>query len=285
MIIEKHILVTDIEQSILQLLSNELERSNDQLSASQLKQAIYKGCLWLERGKKIKRIRRLKSQLQSGQQLHFYYNQKIISEEPLKAQLIEDNGAYSIWHKPAGMLCQGSKWGDHTTINRFAEKQLKPQRNSIIVHRLDKMTSGLMILAHQRKIAAAFTALFEQRQIEKHYRVMVQGHFKQAEKLLTLDTDINNKSAISHIKLMEVNQQSDRSILDVHIETGRKHQIRQHLAMAGYPVVGDRLYGLDNEVEEIVEDLQLTAYKLQFICPLSGEVKKYQLDESKLANF
>ncbi len=285
MIIEKHILVTDTEQSILQLLGSELDRSKSQLSTAQLKQAINKGCLWLERGKKIKRIRRLKSQLQSDQQLHFYYNQKILSEEPLKAQLIEDNGAYSIWHKPAGMLCQGSKWGDHTTIYRYAEKQLKPQRNSIIVHRLDKMTSGLMILAHQRKIAAAFTVLFEQRQIEKHYRVMVQGHFKQAEKLLTLDTDLNNKSAISHIKLMEINQQSDRSILDVHIETGRKHQIRQHLAMAGYPVVGDRLYGLDNEVEERVEDLQLTAYKLQFICPLSGEVKKYQLDESKLANF
>ncbi len=285
MIIEKHILVTDTEQSILQLLGSELDRSKSQLSTAQLKQAINKGCLWLERGKKIKRIRRLKSQLQSGQQLHFYYNQKILAEEPLKAQLIEDNGAYSIWHKPAGMLCQGSKWGDHTTIYRYAEKQLKPQRNSIIVHRLDKMTSGLMILAHQRKIAAAFTVLFEQRQIEKHYRVMVQGHFKQAEKLLTLDTDLNNKSAISHIKLMEINQQSDRSILDVHIETGRKHQIRQHLAMAGYPVVGDRLYGLDNEVEEIVEDLQLTAYKLQFICPLSGEVKKYQMDESKLPYF
>ncbi|MCP4272622.1 MAG: RNA pseudouridine synthase [Gammaproteobacteria bacterium] len=285
MIIEKHILVTDTEQSILQLLGSELDRSKSQLSTAQLKQAINKGCLWLERGKKIKRIRRLKSQLQSDQQLHFYYNQKILSEEPLKAQLIEDNGAYSIWHKPAGMLCQGSKWGDHTTIYRYAEKQLKPQRNSIIVHRLDKMTSGLMILAHQRKIAAAFTVLFEQRQIEKHYRVMVQGHFKQAEKLLTLDTDLNNKSAISHIKLMEINQQSDRSILDVHIETGRKHQIRQHLSMAGYPVVGDRLYGLDNEVEERVEDLQLTAYKLQFICPLSGEVKKYQMDESKLPYF
>ncbi len=280
MIIEKHILVTDTEQSILQLLSNELE-----LSTSQLKQAINKGCLWLERGKKIKRIRRLKTPLQSGQQLHFYYNQKIFSEEPLTAQLIEDNGAYSIWYKPAGMLCQGSKWGDHTTIYRYAEKKLKPQRNSIILHRLDKMTSGLMILAHQRKIAAAFTALFEQRQIEKYYRVMVNGHFKQAEKLLTLDTPLDSRSAVSHIKLIEVDKQRNRSILDVSIETGRKHQIRQHLSLAGYPVVGDRLYGLDYEEQEIIEDLQLTAYKLQFNCPLSGEVKKYQLDESKLPNF
>ncbi len=280
MIIEKHILVTDTEQSILQLLSNELE-----LSTSQLKQAINKGCLWLERGKKIKRIRRLKTPLQSGQQLHFYYNQKIFSEEPLTAQLIEDNGAYSIWYKPAGMLCQGSKWGDDTTIYRYAEKKLKPQRNSIILHRLDKMTSGLMILAHQRKIAAAFTALFEQRQIEKYYRVMVNGHFKQAEKLLTLDTPLDSRSAVSHIKLIEVDKQRNRSILDVSIETGRKHQIRQHLSLAGYPVVGDRLYGLDYEEQEIIEDLQLTAYKLQFNCPLSGEVKKYQLDESKLPNF
>jgi len=287
---EKHILVTDTEQSILQLLSNELEISNAQLSTAQLstaqlKQAINKGCLWLEQGKKIKRIRRLKSQLQSGQQLHFYYNQKVLSEEPLTAELIEDKRAYSVWHKPAGMLCQGSKWGDHTTIYRYAEKHLKPQRNSIIVHRLDKMTSGLMILAHQRKIAAAFTALFEQRQIEKHYQVMVHGHFKQAEKLLTLDTDLNNKSAVSHIKLLEVDQQSQCSILNVHIETGRKHQIRQHLALAGYPVVGDRLYGQDKDLKKIKEDLQLTAYKLQFHCPVTGELKKYQLDESNLPSF
>jgi len=289
MIIEKHILVTDAEHSILQLLSDALESSpevsSSQLSTSQLKQAINKGCLWLERGKNIKRIRRLKTQLQPGQQLHFYYNQKVLSEEALEAELIEDNGAYSVWHKPAGMLCQGSKWGDHTTIYRYAEKQLTPQRNSIIVHRLDKMTSGLMILAHQRKIAAAFTALFEQRQIEKHYRVMVHGHFKQAEKLLTIDTPLNNKSAVSHVKLIDVDQQGKHSILDVHIETGRKHQIRQHLAMAGYPVVGDRLYGLDNKQQEIKADLQLTAYKLKFNCPITGELKEYQLDDSKLPTF
>lgn len=284
MIIEKHILVTDMEQSILQLLADAIAPSTE-ISTSHLKQAINKGCLWLERGKKIKRIRRLKTQLQPGQQLHFYYHQKVLQQEPLKATLIEDNGSYSIWYKPAGMLCQGSKWGDHTTIYRYAEKQLQPERNCIIVHRLDKMTSGLIILAHQRKIAAAFTAIFEQRQVKKHYRVIVHGHFKQAEKLLSIDTPLNSKSAVSHVKLVEVDQQGKRSIVDVHIETGRKHQIRQHLSMAGYPIIGDRLYGSDNKHREIKDDLQLTAYKLQFNCPITGELKKYQLDGSKLPTF
>ncbi len=275
MIIEKHLLITDPDISIIQTLKSELD-----LSSNEIKLAINKGCLWLEKGNNINRIRRLKTVLQAGQRLHFYYNREILRQNPLEAELIEDNQAYSIWYKPAGMLSQGSRWGDHTTIHRYAEKNLTPQRNSIIVHRLDKMTSGLIILAHQRKVAASFTRLFENRQIEKHYRAIVQGNFKEAENEMTIEIPLNEKSAISHFQLIEFNQQYNQSILDVRIDTGRKHQIRQHLALTGYPVVGDRLYGEDPSGNKT--DLQLTAYKLRFDCPVTGERKSYKLDGSKL---
>ncbi|MBT3604946.1 MAG: RNA pseudouridine synthase, partial [Candidatus Latescibacteria bacterium] len=65
----------------------------------------------------------------------------------------------------------------------------------------------------------------------------------------------------------------NRSLLNVTIQTGRKHQIRKHLASAGHPVVGDRLYGLENEPE----NLQLTAYSLTFDCPISHQSQTYQL--------
>jgi tRNA pseudouridine32 synthase/23S rRNA pseudouridine746 synthase len=67
-----------------------------------------------------------------------------------------------------------------------------------------------------------------------------------------------------------------RSLLDVRIATGRKHQIRRHLAGLGYPVIGDRLYGTG---EQDGVDLQLTAYLLAFRCPVAGEKVEYRLPE------
>jgi len=277
MIIEKHLTITDADLSVVQTLKSELD-----LSSIRIKQAIQKGCLWSQIDHKINRLRRLKTKLQVGQQLHFYYNQQLLEQLPLTAELIEDNHAYSIWYKPAGMLCQGSRWGDHTTIYRYVEQHLKPERKAIIVHRLDKMTSGLLILAHQRKIAAAFTHIFEQRTIKKCYRALVHGIFEAAETELVIDAPLNGKSAVSRIQLINKNVLLNQSLLDVTIETGRKHQIRQHLADAGYPVVGDRLYGIENETTENPPDLQLTAYQLQFSCPVTSQPKSYQLPDSKL---
>lgn len=274
MIIEKHIVITDPDLSIVTTLKNELS-----LSSIQIKQAIQKGCLWLEKGRKIKRIRRLKTALQIDNQLHFYYNSDVLQQQPQNAELIEDNHSYSIWYKPAGMLCQGSKWGDHTTIYRFVEKHLSPERQAIIVHRLDKMTAGLIILAHQRKTAAAFSQIFEQRKIKKCYKAIVEGIYTEANNEIILNSPVNDKQALSRVQLIESNESLNRSLLNVCIETGRKHQIRQHLANAGFPIVGDRLYGNDKTSEEVLEDLQLTACQLQFTCPNTGEEKNYQLKD------
>ena len=279
MIIEKHILVEDETLSVVKTLQGEID-----LSIMQLKIAISKGCLWLQKGEKIKRLRRLKTTLVLNQQLHFYYNSDILDQKPLEAKLIEDNIAYSIWYKPAGMLCQGSKWGDHTTINRFVESNLEPQRMAMIVHRLDKMTSGLMIISHQKKIAKAFTQIFEQRKIKKHYRAKVWGICVFPDNLLTIDAMINEKPAISHVRIVQTNPLLNQSLVDVKIETGRKHQIREHLAGIGHPVVGDRLHP-ESTVSDQVEDLQLCSYQLEFICPVSNQLKSYQLEESLLPSF
>jgi len=81
---------------------------------------------------KPRRLRRIKSKLKSGDQLTLNYDQSVLAGGCADAILVADEGSYSVWYKPAGMLCQGSRWGDHTTLYRWAEKHLEPERTAFI---------------------------------------------------------------------------------------------------------------------------------------------------------
>ncbi len=244
------------------------------LTRHNIKEAMDKGALWLTRKKHTRRLRRVKSSLQAGDQLHLYYNQTILAETITPPTLIADEQVYSIWYKPYGVYCQGSKWGDHCTIHRWAEKAL--QRNAFIVHRLDRATSGLIIIAHKKSTATQFSELFAQRNIHKSYQAILHGIFPQQK--ITINKSLDEKSAISHIQRLNANNQF--SLVEVTIETGRKHQIRRHLADLGFPIVGDRLYGKDNHSEENnIPDLQLCAHRLDFNCPINSELRSHQLSQ------
>ena len=287
---EFHIPITSDGKTAVDWLAEE-----SRLSRQKVKRYMQNGCVWLERVKSgdsdgsvdqskttqqgyIQRLRRAKKVLNKNEVLHFYYDESVLSKETAPAILIEDLGEYSIWNKPSGMLSQGSKWGDHCTVNRWAEKHLQPERPAFIVHRLDRAANGLIILAHTKSVASQFSKMFEQRQVDKRYQVEVEGDFStmivDAESTLTINEAIDEKIAISHITILSVNSDENTSTLEVKIETGRKHQIRKHLSNLGFPVVGDRLYG--NGSETI--DLQLQAKSLKFTCPLTAEERFFTLD-------
>jgi tRNA pseudouridine32 synthase/23S rRNA pseudouridine746 synthase len=122
-------------------------------------------------------------------------------------------------------------------------------------------------------VTAQLCQLFQLRQIDKRYLVVVQGEFSNS---LTLDGPVDGKEALSHATLKQYDASLNRSLVEVKIETGRKHQIRRHMVDAGHPVVGDRLYGIGNEKE----DLQLTAYKLSFNCPVQRCPVSFVLPEA-----
>ena len=283
---EFQLVVPSNDMSVVTLLEETFLESDISLSRQEIKQIMQKGCVWLDNGKYTRRLRRAKKALSKGDKLFCYYDESVLSEVPPDATLISDEGEYSIWNKPAGMLSQGSKWGDHCTIHRWVEKHLKPERQAFIVHRLDRAASGLIILAHKKKVAAKFSLMFKNREIEKHYAVTVVGDLKYyagfdkslKDNVLTIDQGLDGKVAISHIKLLAYNSDKNESILDVHIETGRKHQIRQHLSGIGYPVVGDRLYGDTKDLKrEEDTHLQLNAVSLNFICPVKDKNKSYKI--------
>ena len=268
---ECHINITTSNETAATLLA---EASG--LSKARVKQAMQKGAVWLSTERGTRRLRRMDRVMKEGDRLHLYYNEKILLKEVDPPQLFADEGSYSVWYKPYGMLSQGSKWGDHFAINRWAEQHLTPQRPAFIVHRLDRAATGLILIAHQKKMAAALSKLFQERAIEKRYRVIVEGRFPEQDSPLTIDTDLDGRSALTHAAYINYDSHMNRTLLDIQIETGRKHQIRRHLSGAGFPVVGDRMYGHGSDVR----NLQLTACYLSFTCPVSGFVKEYTLPES-----
>lgn len=270
--IERHIVIEESAASVVDKLAVATN-----LSRRRIKQTMQKGAIWINRGKQTRRLRRATRGVQSGDVLHIYYDEQLLAMEPLPARLIADEGDYSVWYKPYGMRSQGSRWGDHTTINRWAEQHLLPQRPAFVVHRLDRAATGLMLIAHSKRMANELASLFRERQIEKRYRVIVHGKFHDTPRPLTVNAEIDTREACSHFNLLKYDSASDRSLLDVAIETGRKHQIRRHLSGIGFPVVGDRLYGIDGGCDD--EDLQLTACMLAFRCPVTHVEKKYSLTE------
>jgi tRNA pseudouridine32 synthase/23S rRNA pseudouridine746 synthase len=272
-LIERHITIDQPDCKAVEWLADASD-----LTRSALKTTMQKGAVWLTRDGGTQRLRRASRILKPGDQLHLYFDPEILGQEPPAAALIADEGDYSVWFKPGGMLCQGSKFGDHCTIYRWAVTHLQPERPAFIIHRLDRAAQGLVLLGHKKHTTSALAALFERRQIDKRYQVWVRGCLEANNRLI--DTPVEgDKSARSRISTLSIDQGAERTLLEVRIETGRKHQIRRHLAGIGFPVLGDRLYGCG--VEDGC-DLQLQACYLSFFCPVAGKLRTYRLADDLL---
>ncbi|MBN2646202.1 MAG: RNA pseudouridine synthase [Thiotrichales bacterium] len=260
-------------------------------SKAQLKDFAQKGAVWLSHGdKRAESIRRLKRTLKIGQQIDLYYNPKLLAlpllDNHLQAQLIADFGSYSVWFKPRGMLSQGSKFGDFQSLPRWIELRSESvfgtPRQCWQIHRLDRATEGLMLIAHTKKTAAQLTRLFEIKQIHKTYLANVWGEPEQAT--WSSYQPIDDKPATSHFKVLGSDEIGGHAFsrVEIQIETGRKHQIRKHLSQANLPIIGDRMYG-DPELNPQYDfDLQLSAYRLQWRCPQDNIERCIQLAPSDL---
>ena len=272
--LEKHVLInSDIK--ITDVLAEETG-----LAKPKIKQAMNKGAVWLASGHNTRRVRRAGKTAKTGETIHLYYDEDILEQEPKPALLVSDQGDYSVWYKPYGMFCQGSKWGDHCTINRWVEANHQPKKPAFIVHRLDRAATGLMILAHNKKTAAYFSGLFQTRNIEKSYQALVYGDFPEKQ---VFESDIDQKSAYTEAERIKYDEYSNRSLLNVNIKTGRKHQIRRHLSEAGFPIIGDRLYGSNSSNE--LDNLSLRSCFISFLCPKERNIEQFFLPDDLQLRF
>ncbi|MDR0312430.1 MAG: RluA family pseudouridine synthase [Treponema sp.] len=160
-----------------------------------------------------------------------------------------ENDDCMVLDKPAGLAVQGGK-GVSVSLDAILEESYKTR--PLLVHRLDKDTSGLILVAKNKEAAAFFSSLFDRGQkrqggiapIAKQYLAAVRGIPEPKDGVIRLDLNINSrekKSETSYRLLASLNQ--DYSLLELELGTGRMHQIRRHLAMIKHPVLGDDKYG------------------------------------------
>ncbi|MBU4152739.1 MAG: RluA family pseudouridine synthase [Proteobacteria bacterium] len=244
------------------------------LSKMKLKECMSKGGVWLRRqGMKEDRCRKATTKLAPGDQVALYFDQEILNVKPLVPKLIADFTTYSVWDKPAGVLSQGTRFGDHCSLLRLTQQAFSTCRQTFPVHRLDREASGLILVAHTPKAAAALGHLWQTRQVKKEYEITVKGLFDQTD-TGTITLPLDGKEANTSYRVIDCNHSHHTSRLMVTLETGRLHQIRRHFAMIGYPVIGDPTYGVGNKN---TEGLVLRAVRLVFNCPFGGGCRDFHI--------
>lgn len=181
-----------------------------------------------------------------------------------KPRVLYRDAHYVIIDKPPGIVSTGPR-----SIEQHVRETLRIE-SLRAAHRLDRDTTGGLLLACDPRAFDAAVRLFRERSIAKTYRALVRGKMPQQRK--SIRTRIDDKSAVSHIKVLCSNAVA--SYLDVRLETGRTHQIRRHVAGLQHPVVGDKQYGTGSAVDARIRQVprqMLHAHLLAFENPFTGE--------------
>ena len=184
--------------------------------------------------------------------------------------IIENNDNFIVINKPSGVPVQSGTKSFKNIIDILKNTKYFEHTKPFVVHRLDKETSGVMIVAKNREYAQLFTSLFRIRKMHKTYLAITHGEVKKDVKLLqdSLVTYEKNKKiiqkAISHLKILKSND--EYSFLELKPITGRKHQLRKQLYNIGNPIVGDEKYSFSGTKKKFkVKNIMLHAHKIKFM--------------------
>ncbi|TAN40924.1 MAG: RluA family pseudouridine synthase [Nitrospirae bacterium] len=247
------------------------------LSKMRIKDAMNKGAVWILRKKGgLQRLRRASADLKPGTHIELYYDEELLSLKPPEASCLHDQGHYSVWLKPAGLLSQGTKYGDHCSLLRQAELYFGLRREVWLIHRLDREASGLMLIAHTKDAAGVLSELFRKDLIVKKYRLEVLGDLTARGKSGTIDLPLDDKPAVTDYEAGEYDPARNLTPVVAVIRTGRLHQIRRHFDMIGFPVIGDPQYGTGNKNRT---GMKLEAVSLSFLCPYRNENVAYTIEK------
>lgn len=234
----------------------------------------------LEKGDVVRippiRISEQKSPAVPGQQLRKYLQDNILFEDE----------AMLVLNKPSGLAVHGGSGISMGVIEALRAERPK-EKFLELVHRLDRETSGCLMLAKKRSALISLQEQMKKGLIEKHYLTLVKGKWPKGKRtvnaplkksLLTsgeriVRVDVEGKNAVTHFKIRSTLASS--TLLEVALETGRTHQIRVHCQFSGHPLAGDDKYGDDVFNKELkgsgLNRLFLHACYLRFKHPISGD--------------
>ena len=242
-----------------------------------------------------KKITKVSYKVSEGDKIEIEEQEPVESE--LKAQdipidIIYEDKDIIVVNKPKGMVVHPANGNPDGTLVNAIMAICKDSLSGIggeirpgIVHRLDKDTSGLLIVAKNDMAHVNMSEQIKRHEVKKTYIALVRGIVKENE--ATIDMPIgrsnsdrkkmavtkNGKNAVTHIKVLK--RYDKYTLLEINIETGRTHQIRVHLAHIGYPVIGDYIYSNGKNEFGIVGQC-LHAKSLEFKHPITGKDMKLE---------
>ena len=214
-----------------------------------------------------------------------------IVAENLPLTILYQDADIAVIDKPRGMVVHPASGNEEGTVVNALLYHLSDlsgiggEYRPGIVHRLDKDTSGLMIIAKNDRAHTALSEQFKERTTEKHYRAVVYGvpaedqgrielpigRSKTDRKKMAVVPD--GKPAVTEWQVLKRLRQA--ALLDVHILTGRTHQIRVHMKAKGHPVLGDVIYAPNLKLPVKIPRLMLHSYSLRIAHPITGEVMTF----------
>lgn len=200
---------------------------------------------------------------------------------PLKFAVIFQDEHLAVINKPAGFPVSGNRFRTIENAllhNISASKEPDALTNPKPVHRLDALTSGLLIIAKTTNSRIELGKQFEEKNIQKRYRAIVIGNLPQSR---TIAEPIGGKVAITRFELVKAvpSLKSEwLSLVDLFPQTGRTHQLRIHLSKLGHPILGDNIYGEEHHIFK-GKGLFLCAVELKFTHPITTKNLELKIDE------
>ncbi len=196
----------------------------------------------------------------------FNPNKEIVKQN--EDLIIENNDNFIVLNKASGISVQGGTKSKKNLVDIFTKSEIFEGSKPYSVHRLDKDTSGVFIIAKNRESAQLLTSLFRLRKVHKTYLAICQGEITNnfgtwEDDLIRYDGD---KKVIENAKTIYkvLDKNSEASLLELKPITGRKHQLRKQLYAIGNPIFGDTKYKLSNSNKGINKNLMLHSYQIKF---------------------
>ena len=223
----------------------------------------------------------------------------------MQTKIIYEDDHILVCHKPAGLATQSAKVGQPDMVSElknYLAKQAKAAPYLGVVHRLDQPVEGLLVFAKTQAAAGKLTAQLAGGTLNKQYYALVCGKpAKESGELVDYlrkegnlakvsnNQDKEAKKAVLQYLILSGMQLEDEqyiSLLDIHIDTGRFHQIRAQLANAGWPILGDGKYGSELSVEVSkklkIRNVALYAYRLELKHPATGKLLEFSIEPKML---